>query len=279
MAATLGSKVGFLGGGVMAEAICRGILACRAVPPTSIYMYEIFAPRRMALEAMNLGITICDDVQQMVTNADIVVLATKPDVASSALDSCAAHWTDEKLLVSICAGITLDTLTRSMFPRASSLRAVRAMPNTPCLVGEAATAFCANSWCTDDDRAKTFALLSTVGEAVELPEKLMDAVTGLSGSGPGYVFMFIEALSDAGVRQGIPRYIARKLAARVVYGSAKMVLEDPETHPGEFRNRVESPGGTTIAGTMALESAGFRSAVVDAVAAATTRAKELGTGK
>jgi pyrroline-5-carboxylate reductase len=279
MAKSLNCKVGFLGGGVMAEAICRGILSCGALAPSSLFLYEIFEPRRCALEAMNLGINICGEIEQMVLNSDVILLATKPDVAAAALESASIHWTDDKLLLSICAGLTLETLTRSMFPRATSLRAIRAMPNTPCLVGEAATAFCMNGWCTDEDRTRASALLSTVGEAVELPEKLMDAVTGLSGSGPGYVFMFIEALSDAGVRQGIPRFIARKLAARVVYGSAKMVLEDPDTHPGEFRNRVESPGGTTIAGTMTLEAAGFRTAVVNAVAAATTRASELGGGK
>jgi pyrroline-5-carboxylate reductase len=181
-------------------------------------------------------------------------------------------------LISICAGVTLESLTASMLPSVEErhVRAIRVMPNTPCLVGEAATAFCVNRNCDANDRARTGTIMSNVGIAVEVQEKMMDAVTGLSGSGPGYVYMFIEALSDAGVLNGIPRPVARRLAAQAVYGTAKMVIDDPTTHLGELRNRVESPGGTTIAGTQALEANGFRAAVVAAVSAATKRATELG---
>jgi pyrroline-5-carboxylate reductase len=276
MSLPAGCTIGFLGGGVMAEAICRGVLSSKVLPAGSVSVYEIYEPRRAALEAMDLGINIATSQEKMVKESDIVILATKPEAVGRAMAACAESWSKEKLLVSICAGVTLGTLTRSMMPGVKSVRAVRVMPNTPCLVGEAATAFCLSERCQLEDRAKVEAIMANVGMAVEVQETMMDAVTGLSGSGPGYVYMFIEALSDAGVLQGIPRAVARRLAAQAVYGTAKMVIEDPGTHLGELRNRVESPGGTTIAGTQALEAHGFRAAVVAAVAAATRRSADLG---
>lgn len=270
-------RVGFLGGGVMAEAICRALLASDALPASSLSIYDIFPPRRSALESMMLGVNVVESVESLLGNSDIVILATKPDSFRSALASCVDYWAPEKLLVSICAGVTLESLVKALSPAGYPVRAVRAMPNTPCLVAEAATAYCLNSHCDEEDRECTEAILSNVGVVLQVPERLMDAVTGLSGSGPGYVYMFIEALADAGVNAGIPRPIARKLSAQVVFGSAKMVVEDPNTHPAELRNRVESPGGTTIAGTQALESAGLRAAVGAAVSAATARSAELGS--
>lgn len=258
----------------MAEAIFRGLVVSGAVKADQIYVYDIFPPRRDALAAMNLGIHIVSSVQDLVPSCEIIILATKPDAVSLALASCKALWLQTQLLISICAGVTLATLSSSLgVPNA---RAVRAMPNLPCLVNESATGICCNSFCMESDIANAMTILTSCGQVEQVPEKLMDAVTGFSGSGPGYVFMFIEALADGAVLNGVPRKTARKLAAQVVYGSAKMVLEDPTTHPGEFRNRVESPGGTTISGTQAMECAGFRAAVVAGVNAATKRSTELG---
>lgn len=262
---------------MMAEAFVRGILKSELMPASSIHVYELFEPRRKALVGMELGIHVHSGPEDMIGNVDAVVLATKPDVVEPALLSCAASWREELLLVSICAGVKMETLSRIMSSSDQyRTKIVRAMPNTPSLVGEAATAFCAGSMCAEEDTELARKILSSVGKVVQLPEKLMDAVTGLSGSGPAYVYMFIEALADAGVRQGLPRQTARTLAAQTVLGAAKMVVEDPSVHTAELRNRVESPGGTTIAGTQALEEKGLRAAVSAAVSAATKRSVELG---
>jgi pyrroline-5-carboxylate reductase len=267
-------QVGFLGGGAMAEAIFRGLIRSNALAPANIYVFDIFAARRDALTAMQLGINVASSVEALLDKSNIVVLATKPDVVPAALASCQAGWKSDKLLLSICAGVKIETLGSSIaMPRA---RVVRAMPNLPCLVNEAATAICWNGYCSEQDRENAMAILTSVGVVERVPETLMDAATGFSGSGPGFVFMFIEAMADAAVLNGVPRMAARKLAAQVVYGSAKMALDEPGTHPADLRNRVESPGGTTIAGTQALEAAGFRAAVVAAVTAATKRSSELG---
>lgn len=267
------SHIGFLGGGAMAEAIFRGLVGSGAVDAANIHVLDIFAPRREALSAMGLGIDVVPSVHELLPKSQILILATKPDAVSQALASCKPMWSDH-LLISICAGVTMDALTESL--GIPTVRAVRAMPNLPCLVNESATGMFCNSFCSKGDIANAMAILTSCGKVEQVPEKLMDAITGFSGSGPGYVFMFIEALADAAVLNGLPRMTARKLAAQVVYGSAKMVLEDPGTHPGEFRNRVESPGGTTISGTQAMECAGFRAAVVAGVNAATKRSAELG---
>lgn len=260
----------------MAEAFCRALLTREVLPASSMSIFDNFPPRRAALESMVLGVNIVDSVDLLMDNSDIIILATKPDSYRSALSSCVDMWKSDKLLISICAGISLKSLEKGLERCRSRPCVVRAMPNTPCLVGQAATAYCMNNACEMKHKRYTEAILSNVGLVVQVPEHLMDAVTGLSGSGPGYVYMFIEALADAGVSVGIPRPTARKLAAQVVFGSAKMVLDDPDTHPAEFRNRVESPGGTTIAGTQALEANGFRAAIGAAVRAASSRSSELG---
>lgn len=268
-------EVGFLGGGAMAESIFRGMIRSNAVSSKSVHVYDIYPARRDAIIGMQLGIDVIDTVQDLISNVDIVILATKPDAVPSALESCRSSWEMDKLLLSICAGVKVDTLVTSLGVGACA-RVVRAMPNLPCSVGEAATAICCRSECSPQDRANALAIMSNVGVVEQVPERLMDAVTGFSGSGPGFVFMFIEAMTDAAVLQGIPRMVARRLAGQVVYGSAKIVLEEPRTHPAELRNRVESPGGTTVAGTQAMEAAGFRAAVAAGVSAAADRSAELG---
>lgn len=270
-------NVGFLGGGAMAESIFRGMIRSKALAADNVYVFDIFPARRDAIVAMQLGVNVVDSVEELLGNADIVILATKPSAVPSALESCRSAWSQSMLLMSICAGVKVATLVKSL--NVPNSHVVRAMPNLPCSVGEAATAISCGSECTPQDRANAIAIMSNVGIVEEVPESLMDAVTGFSGSGPGYVFMFIEAMADSAVLQGIPRMMARRLSAQVVYGSAKIVLEEPKTHPAELRNRVESPGGTTVAGTQAMEAAGLRAAVASGVAAATKRSIELGAEK
>lgn len=267
------SGLGFLGGGMMAEAILRGLLAKSIVKASDVYVSEPYPPRQDVMRG--LGVHVVDGAE-VVRSASTVFVAVKPDVVPSLLASLtpALAAAPSTLLISIAAGVTLATL-RAAVP--AGTRVARVMPNTPCLVGATAAAFSldAASAAADDDAALVTTLFSAVGVAVHVPEAQLDAVTGLSGSGPAFVYTFIEALADGGVLNGLPRATARRLAAQLVYGSAKMVVEAPDVHPAELRNRVESPGGTTIAGSAALEAGGMRSAVIGAVSAATRRAKEM----
>ena len=204
---------------------------------------------------------------------DVILLCTKPhDVADSLREISIAGHATPMLAISIAAGITLDALETAA---SANIRIIRAMPNTPALVGKGAAAYCLGSRATHQDGDCARSLLGAVGLAVEVPERLMDAVTGLSGSGPAYVYLVIEALADGGVRTGLPRADALKLAAQTVLGAAAMVLETG-IHPAVLKDMVTSPGGTTIAGLAELERQGLRSALIDAVEVATRRAAELG---
>jgi pyrroline-5-carboxylate reductase len=204
--------------------------------------------------------------------ADVLVLAVKPQVMAAVLADVKPAVTAKQLVISIAAGWALDALAAGL---PAGTRLVRVMPNTPCLVGASAAAFTPGPAVTAEDRLTVQRLLTAVGTAVELPEHLLDAVTGLSGSGPAYVFVLIEALADGGVKAGLPRTVAQALAAQTVFGAAKMVLETGR-HPAELKDAVASPAGTTVAGLAVLERAGFRAAAIDAVVAAAERAKELG---
>jgi pyrroline-5-carboxylate reductase len=207
-----------------------------------------------------------------VANASSVVfLAVKPQQMSQALMNLRHAVRPEHLIVSIAAGVSLKAIDAGL---GRESRLIRVMPNTPCLAGAGASAFSRGTHATNDDAALVQRLLSNVGIAVEVPEKLLDAVTGLSGSGPAYVYQIIEALSDGGVRMGLPRETATKLAAQTVLGAAKMVLTTGQ-HPGSLKDAVTSPGGTTIAGLHEMERGGLRGILMDAVQAATERAREL----
>lgn len=266
-------KLGFLGGGVMAEAIIRGIIEKKLVEPSSVMVYDVVESRLELFQKMGVG--TCKNTLEILY-ADVIVLAVKPDVVTEALRSVKDGWKPEKhLLVSICAGVAISTLESHL---TSKSRVIRVMPNTPCLVGEAAVAFSCGSFATADDQNLVEKIFSSVGLAKCVPEKLLDAVTGVSGSGPAYVYMFIEALADGGVLNGLPRDVSLSLATQTVLGAAKMVADGKE-HPAKLRNAVESPGGTTIHGTTTLEKHHFRNAVIQAVTAATARAKELGGSK
>jgi pyrroline-5-carboxylate reductase len=268
------ARVGFLGGGAMGEALAAGVLAAGA-SRERVRAADPDPARRKQLE-QTLGIAAGSDNASVVEASDVVVLAVKPGLVAgllAALGGPGERALARPLWVSIAAGIPLATLAGALPPGA---RIVRAMPNTPALVRAGATAFVASASCTGADRALARTLFEAVGIAWEAPaEALLDAVTGLSGSGPAYVFVFLEALSDAGVRMGLPRDAASALATQTVLGAARLAQETGR-HPAALKDQVTSPGGTTIAGLERLEAHGFRAAVHEAVAAATRRAKELG---
>lgn len=268
-------KLGFYGGGMMAEAIIKALLKEEIVPPSRIYVCEISQQRRTLLEG--LGLHVSSDPAEMLQKSKVLIIAVKPDLVPLVCNELKSHHFDfdpasEKLVISICAGVTLDQISFGNPDR----KCIRVMPNQPCLVGEAASAFALSPNCQDADRRKVELLMGACGLVLEVQEKFLDAVTGLSGSGPGFVFMMMEAMTDAGVRNGLPRPIARKLAVQTVRGTAKMALEFDNTHLAELRNRVESPGGTTIAGTSALESGRFRASIIEAISCATSRSEQLG---
>lgn len=217
------------------------------------------------------GVHATFDNQEVVANSEVVFLAVKPQVMSTVLAELKPVVGDRHLVVSIAAGITLRQLGKGLGERR---RIIRVMPNTPCLVGASASGYCRGGTATEEDGQLVQRLLRSVGVAFELPESLLDAVTGLSGSGPAFIALVIEALSDGGVRMGLPREVATALAAQTVLGTGKMVI-DQEMHPAQLKDMVSSAGGTTIAGIHALERAGLRAALIDAVEAATLRSKEL----
>jgi pyrroline-5-carboxylate reductase len=263
--------IGFLGAGQMATALARGWLAAALVTPDRVRASDPIPQAREAFTAETRVRAGANNLE-VVALSELLVLAVKPQSMPSLLGEIRPQVTPRHLIVSIAAGVTLKQLADSL---GAKCRLVRVMPNTPCLVGASASGYATGEAATEDDLKLVDRLLNAVGRAFRLPEHLLDAVTGLSGSGPAYVYVMIEALSDGGVRMGLPRDVATTLAAQTVFGAAQMVLQTQQ-HPGVLKDRVTSPGGTTIAGLHALERGGFRAALIDAVEAATSRAKELG---
>jgi pyrroline-5-carboxylate reductase len=262
--------IGFIGGGNMAEALIKGLLA-GGTPANSLIVAEPHAKRRTHL-AEQFGVKCAEDNSEVVTDCDVIILAIKPQVADKVLRGIGIASAAGKLVISIMAGVKIAAIEGAL-PR--EVRVVRVMPNTPALVLEASSAIAAGTYATSEDVSLTRHIFELVGKAWLVEEKLMDAVTGLSGSGPAYVLTFIEALSDAGVKNGLPRDVATGLAAQTVFGTAKLLLQTHE-HPATLRDKVTSPGGTTIAGLHALEKEGFRGTIMNAVDAATARSRELG---
>ena len=260
--------VGFLGAGQMATALAVGWAKAGLLDRVSSLASDPH-PAAQNKFATATKLTAITSNADLMAAADLIVLAVKPQTLDGVLKEVAPLVEPRHLFVSIVAGVTLHRLSVALGPTA---RLVRVMPNTPALVGASATGVAGGS---QEDAALVEKLFAAVGVAVRVPEPLLDAVTGLSGSGPAYVFVLIEALADGGVRAGLPRDVALKLAAQTVLGSAKMVLETG-THPAALKDAVASPGGTTIAGLHALEQAGFRAGLMNAVVAASTRATELG---
>eukprot|EP00429_Kryptoperidinium_foliaceum_P063423 CAMPEP_0176057782 /NCGR_PEP_ID=MMETSP0120_2-20121206/28781_1 /TAXON_ID=160619 /ORGANISM="Kryptoperidinium foliaceum, Strain CCMP 1326" /LENGTH=333 /DNA_ID=CAMNT_0017391295 /DNA_START=50 /DNA_END=1051 /DNA_ORIENTATION=- len=263
-------KVGFIGWGAMAQAVSLGIIREDLTESSSVMATDV-VPEILEAAARE-GLQTTASNQTLVEWADLVVMAVKPQVVDAVIKDIAPVWKDNKVLVSICAGVTIDTFQDGL---GDGSKVVRVMPNTPCLVSEAATAYAASKRCADWEVDLVYDMFAAVGNATHrVPESLLNSVTGLSGSGPAYVYMLIQALSDAGVQGGLPRKVALSLATQTVIGSAKMVQETG-THPEVLKEAVTSPGGTTIAGVRALERAGFRSAVIEAVEAARLRAEGL----
>lgn len=269
--AAIAQTVGFVGAGNMTAALVRGLLASGVCSSDRIVASDVSQAQLDGLAKAH-AIQVTTDNTVATGNADIVVLAIKPQVFPTLLPALAKTLSKNALVISIAAGVPIAVI-EAQLPHGT--RVVRAMPNTPALVGQGATAIAAGSHATAADMEVAMRMFNSVGRCVKLDEHLLDAVTGLSGSGPGYAFVMIEALADGGVNVGLPRAEAQLLAAQTLLGAAKLVLESGE-HPGQLKDRVTSPGGTTIAGLQALEDHGVRSALIDAVEKATLRSKALG---
>jgi pyrroline-5-carboxylate reductase len=268
---TLDVNIAFLGAGNMAGALIRGLLHAGACTKDRIMATDVRPERLDELEKLH-GIRTGSDNAEAARWADVVVLATKPQVFDRLLGQVAAAIDADDLVISIAAGVPIEAIEARL---ASGVRVVRAMPNTPALVDAGATGLASGTHATADDVALARRFFDSVGISVVLDESLLDAVTGLSGSGPAYIFLIIEALADAGVKVGLHRDSAQQLAAQTVLGSAKLLIETGE-HPGRLKDMVTSPGGTAIAGLHTLEAGGLRTTLIDAVEAATARAEELG---
>jgi len=264
-------KIGFIGAGQMAQALAAGFVRAGLVAPGDVCASDPAAAARSRFAEAVSGACLHEQNAEVAAQAEVLILAVKPQYVPAALADLRAHLSTEHLLISIVAGIPLRTIAEQA---GGQVRIARVMPNTPCLVGQSASGYCLGRGSTSEDAQLVDRLLSAVGKAFCLDEKLLDAVTGLSGSGPAFVYQFIEALADGGVLSGLPRQVATVLAAQTVLGAAQMVLQTGD-HPGVLKDRVASPAGTTIAGLAVLERGGVRSAVMDAVAAATERSRQL----
>jgi pyrroline-5-carboxylate reductase len=267
----LPTKLGVIGGGVMAEALISRLLAHNTYTADDIAVGEPTAARRQFL-LDTYGVTVCDRNGDALATAETVLVAVKPQVFTHITGDLAAITAARPLILSIMAGVPLQTLEAA----APQCPVVRAMPNTPATVGAGMTAIAAGQHVTPDHLAQADAIFAAVGEVVTVPEHLMDAVTGLSGSGPGYLAVIIEALIDGGVSVGLPRATAQTLAIQTVLGTATL-LQTTDLHPAVLKDRVTSPGGTTITGIAELEAAGVRSALIEAVKAACQRSQDLGS--
>lgn len=269
-------KVGVIGVGNMGEVLIRGLLDAGAIDPAHLQATESL-PERREFIAETYGIPVGTDNAALARDCEIVILAVKPQNIDHVLLTLNDSLDDHALLLSIAAGITTEHIA-SFFPD-RNLRIIRVMPNAPALVQAGAHALCPAAHANDEDLRLAQKIFNTTGKTVIIDnEDLMDVVTGLSGSGPAFVFMMIEALSDAGVQMGLSRKISNLLAAQTVYGAGKMFMHTGR-HAGELRDLVATPGGTTFAGLKALEKGTFRSTVMDAVEAAALKSAELGRPK
>jgi pyrroline-5-carboxylate reductase len=263
-------KIGFIGTGKMGEALIKGILHARLVPPGNIYASDMNLAKLQLLEK-EIKINICKDNCSAVVDSDVLIIAVKPQIVPAVLSEI-KNSIKNQLVISIAAGVTIETFEKNL---PGGTKVVRVMPNISATVMEAASALSPGSAASKDDTAVAVKIFVAIGRTVILPEYLMDAVTGLSGSGPAYIFMIIEALADGGVHEGLDRNTSKLLAAQTVMGAAKMVLEGG-SHTGELKDMVTSPGGTTIRGLRVMEEQGVRIAMMNAVIAACERSKELG---
>jgi pyrroline-5-carboxylate reductase len=263
-------RIGVIGAGNMGTTILEGLLDAGAATADQLMASDPREARRRELDER--GVRTSASNLEVARFAELLVLATKPQVFDRMLTEIASGTGPDTLVVSIAAGIPIAAIESQLAP---GTRVIRTMPNTPALVGAGATAIAPGSHVSEEDLATVEALFSSVGITEVLEESLLDAVTGLSGSGPAFIFVIIDALSDAGVKVGLHRTTAQRLAAQTVLGAAKMLIETGE-HPGKLKDMVASPGGTTIAGLHTLEAGGLRKTLMDAVENATLRSKQLG---
>ena len=266
-----GKKLGFIGTGKMGSALIEGICNAGIFSPSDVYASDLYEPSLDYLKE-TVGVNVSTDNTNTVKNSNIIVLAVKPQILRKVIAGIRDDIASDKLIVSIAAGVKLEDI-ESEFN--TGTRVVRVMPNIAATVAEAASAITQGSSASKEDAEDALAIFRSVGSAIQVPENLMDAVTGLSGSGPAYIFPVIEAMADGAVHEGLDRNSALVLAAQTVIGAAKMVLETG-THPGELKDMVTSPAGTTIRGIRALEESGIRAAFMKAVIESSNRSKELG---
>lgn len=263
--------IALIGAGNIGRALIGGMLSAHEFAPEQIRATRRNPAALADLQAQFPGLQTSTDNLAAVAGASVVVLAVKPQMAVEVIEQIRDAVTPETLVVSVLAGLTTDAIAAAF---GQPLPVVRTMPNTPMLVDEGATAITAGAHATDDHLRIVRQMFEAVGKVEAVPEYLMDAVTGLSGSGPAYVYMVIEALTDGGVKQGIPRPVALRLAAQTVFGAAKLVI-DTGKHPAILRDEVTTPGGTAIAAVADLESHGLRTMLINAVATATARSEAL----
>ncbi len=268
----LAGKIGFVGGGLMAEALIKGVIHAGLVEPGQALVADPSAERRQHLQKV-YAVEVYENAEAVFKACKIVILAVKPQIIAKVLEQYRSLVDSSHLVISIAAGIPIAVLERCL--GGSGCRIVRVMPNTPAIVQQGASALSAGSGATQEDIAIAKGIFDAIGTSVVLDESLLDAVTGLSGSGPAYVFSFLEALIDGGVKVGLARPVAETLALQTVLGAVKLAMETKE-HPAQLRAMVTSPGGTTIAGLHELEKGALRAIVMNAVEAATCRAVELG---
>lgn len=264
-------RIGFVGAGNMAAALLRGLLRAGGLTAEQVQITDVDAAKAQKL-ATEHGVAVSADTRELARWASTLILAVKPQSMALALADCAATISLDTLVISVAAGVRCDTIAAAL---PSGARVIRAMPNTPALIGAGATALSAGATATAADRDLARGLFDAVGRTVIVDEVHMDAVTGLSGSGPAYVMVVIEALADGGVRAGLSRDTALLLATQTVLGSAQLLLASGD-HPAEWKDRVMSPGGTTSAGLEAIEEGRLRHTLGRAVQMATQRSRELG---
>jgi len=264
-------KIGFIGAGNMAEALIKGIASVGLASKDEVIASDTSAERREYI-ARTHGVRVTSDNVEVVRNANLIILAVKPNNVALVMDELKPYLTTDHLLISIAAGVRIAQIESKLN---YGVRVVRVMPNQPALVGASASAFALGKSAKPEDKEMVIKILQSVGIAFNVEEKLLDAVTGLSGSGPAFVYVVIEAMADGGVLAGLPRNIAVNLAAQTVLGAAKTVL-DTNAHPAAMKDMVASPAGTTIEGLLVLEQSGVRGAFMEAVEAAAKKSKELG---
>jgi len=271
MATSMEKKIGIIGGGNMGEALIRGIMNAGLIPKENLFVSDV---REDCLKGLRntYGVPTFSSNSEVVSKSEIIILAVKPQVMEKVLKDIASFVKPSHLIISVAAGITLRFLSQHLGEKA---KIIRTMPNTPALVQEGATALCAGKGVREEDLRVAKEIFQAVGKVVIVDESLMDAVTGLSGSGPAYFLFILEALIDAGVKMGLTRETSSLLTIQTCLGTTKLLLATSE-HPAKLRDKVTSPGGSTIYGLHALEEGGVRSSLISAVEAATKRSRELG---